>query len=289
MTVAAGSNGQAVNALTGGVLNLGAAAPVGLPSAGRISITHGTGDAIVSYTGKAGSTLTGCTSTQSTVIATGDTVRSFHTPIWGTPDVLSRVQVHSSGIGMTDQIRGVGSTHFMTGRLRWSHGQQTSALTLRDDTQDVVNLNTTNKRLELNNGLNLRLYAGNYATSTFQVEGATGHILAAGAAVPAVAIGAGVGTAPNGATVSVAGSDSAGTITITAASTGVAAGILAALTFNTVRGSSARVILTPADVATAALGVPYYGTKTTAGFQVGVTGTPTAGGIYKYDYVVLES
>lgn len=101
MTVASGSNGQAANALTSGILNFQAAVPAGLQSAGQVIVLRSSLlIAVLTYTGKSGSTLTGVTSTSSTTLATGDDVRSCNQALWGTPDGASHVIVKSGGSGM---------------------------------------------------------------------------------------------------------------------------------------------------------------------------------------------
>lgn len=103
---------------------------------------------------------------------------------------------------------------------------------------------------------------------------------------PAVAIGAGLGTAENGAAVSVANaSDFAGTLTITTASTGAAAGVLATLTFTGAFGAAAKAVFFPKTAASAALAA-YSNTSTTVA-DLRTAATPDASTTYVFDYVIV--
>lgn len=101
---------------------------------------------------------------------------------------------------------------------------------------------------------------------------------------PTIAVGSNIGT---GGTVSISGTDYAGTITITTGST-VAAGQMAAVTFSTAFGATPQaVVLTSGDSASAA--VQLFATKAASGFSVRVAGTPGSGATYTVNYVVIGS
>jgi hypothetical protein len=109
--------------------------------------------------------------------------------------------------------------------------------------------------------------------------------LVAGAA-PAVAIGAGLGSSGNGAAVSVANAtDFAGTLTITTASTGTAAGVLATLTLASPAGAAVKAVFFPKTAASAALAA-YANTSTTVA-DLRTAATPAASTTYVFDYVIV--
>ncbi len=76
-----------------------------------------------------------------------------------------------------------------------------------------------------------------------------GHIIG-GTSAPAITAGTGAGRAPK---VSVAGTDMAGTITVTTGSSAAASATVATITYNAAYGASPYVILTPGNAAAAAL------------------------------------
>jgi hypothetical protein len=115
--------------------------------------------------------------------------------------------------------------------------------------------------------------------------------LVSGAATPSIAVGTGAGTGP---TVSVAGSDQAGTINVTTGTTPTAAATIVAITFATAYGVTPKaVLLTPANAATAALAVgaqPFEDSsvRATGSFVLKANGTAlTASTAYKWNYLVL--
>jgi cytoskeletal protein CcmA (bactofilin family) len=103
-----------------------------------------------------------------------------------------------------------------------------------------------------------------------------------GGGVPGVSSGSAVGS---GGTVSINGSDTAGTITMnTGGSPGP--GVLASVNFVNVYDGEPRVIITP--VGSAASGIDWYTTRTSNGFTVN-TSTPSPGATsFSFDYVVIN-
>lgn len=100
-------------------------------------------------------------------------------------------------------------------------------------------------------------------------------------AKPAIAAGAGAGT---GATVSVAGADERGLVTV-AAGTSPAAGTLATLTFaKTYTAVPDAVLVSAGDNATATVG-GLYASATATTLTIGTHGTPA--GTMKINYVVV--
>lgn len=119
-----------------------------------------------------------------------------------------------------------------------------------------------------------------------------GHIITAGdAPVVAVEQGAGIADAANGITapvVTITGNDTSGTITITTgANTSAAA--LVMLHFNKTFGSVPRVVLTPANHVSAAIGAYYdASTTTTDGFSILTDQTPQPNTTYSFTYFVVQ-
>lgn len=99
--------------------------------------------------------------------------------------------------------------------------------------------------------------------------------------VPTIAAGANAGT---GASATISGDDTAGTITITVGSS-PAAGTLATVTFSGVFGNSPHVTLTPGDAVSATLNL--YTARSTSSFSVRCVGTPTQSNVYTISYLVV--
>lgn len=96
--------------------------------------------------------------------------------------------------------------------------------------------------------------------------------------LPTIAAGAGAGSSP---TVTVAGTDRTGTVSITPGS-GAAAGVQGTITFVGTWPQSPRVVLTPTNAAAQAAG-GYVSSKGTTSFAISTAGTP--GGAMTFDYV----
>lgn len=105
-----------------------------------------------------------------------------------------------------------------------------------------------------------------------------GHLISRGLA-PSVSAG---GAAGSNGTVSLSGSDAAGTIAI---NTGVGGGngTLAQVTFRSAYGSTPRVVVT----AVGAMGGSLYVSRSASGFSVGIVGSLAPGG-YAVDYIVVQ-
>lgn len=99
--------------------------------------------------------------------------------------------------------------------------------------------------------------------------------------VPTIAAGAGAGTSP---TVSIAGNDLAGEITITTGSAPTAAGTIVTVTYNTAYGAAPYISLTRSS-ATAPTDLE-IGTRAAGSFTI--TGTLAASTTYKYNYHVIQ-
>ncbi len=122
------------------------------------------------------------------------------------------------------------------------------------------------------------------AVSTVKLT-VTGHIVSGGS-TPSIAAGAGAGTGP---TVSVAGTDIAGVITVTTG-TGPATGKLAGITFASAFTAAPNVVLTPANANAAGLQayVDSATTSTTVFDLDAATTAPTASTTYKWYYHVIQ-
>jgi len=97
---------------------------------------------------------------------------------------------------------------------------------------------------------------------------------------PAVSAGAAAGTTP---TVSISGSDFAGSVTVTTGSSGVTAGTVATVTWSTARSAAARVALTPRTAEAAALAA--YVTSTGSAIGIACAAAPATGATYTWDYI----
>jgi len=116
----------------------------------------------------------------------------------------------------------------------------------------------------------------------------SGHI-ASGGTAPTIAAGAGAGTSP---TVSITGTDTNGTISVTAGVTPSASGTVVTITFNSAWGTAPKtVILTPANSATALLSgatmVYAGGISTTVWTITSGTAALVATTVYQWYYQVL--
>lgn len=107
------------------------------------------------------------------------------------------------------------------------------------------------------------------------------HIVTNGG-VPGRTAGTAIG---GGGTVSVSGSDTAGSITI---NTGSAppAGLFVTISFNQKFAATPHVVITP--VGSAAAGLQYYINRDANGFSVGTANAPPATATFGFDYIVIE-
>jgi len=119
-------------------------------------------------------------------------------------------------------------------------------------------------------------------TANFQNIVINGHIKTGGT-TPLITAGAATGT---GASVSIEGNDTAGTITITTGVSGLSADTLAKLVFNKTYGSTPRVIISPTNAAAATFST-YLNSDNTS-FLIKATQAPGASTTYTYNYYVVE-
>jgi len=106
----------------------------------------------------------------------------------------------------------------------------------------------------------------------------------AGGATPTVASGGATGS---GGTVTISGTDTAGTVTINKGS-GSGNGTLASVTFAAVFNDKPHIVITPITTdPTLAAATYYLSSRTTSGFTISV-GALTATGSISFDYVVID-
>lgn len=112
-----------------------------------------------------------------------------------------------------------------------------------------------------------------------------GHIITGGAA-PTIAANTAACTSP---TISVSGTDTAGTVTVTTGTGCASGGQIATVTFATAFGAAPKIVLTPASAAAASLNAYQDDAAlTTSEFRIGVVNTPTDATTYKWHYYALQ-
>ncbi len=141
------------------------------------------------------------------------------------------------------------------------------------------------KGLTVNGGASFgTLNVGQLSVTSFQLSGDLSinrHILTGGGN-PSRVVGTALG---GGGTVSISGSDTAGTLSI---NTGNAppAGVFATVSFTQHYATTPRVIITPVGLAAGSIG--YYVTRDTTGFSIGCSIPPPAGASFAFDYFVVN-
>jgi hypothetical protein len=88
-----------------------------------------------------------------------------------------------------------------------------------------------------------------------------------------------------GGTVSISGSDTAGTVSINTGGS-PPAGLFVTVTFAQRYAVTPHVVITP--VGSAAGGLQYYINRDASGFSIGVTSPPPAGSSFAFDYIVIQ-
>jgi hypothetical protein len=128
------------------------------------------------------------------------------------------------------------------------------------------------------------LSVGSLSVTGLQLSGdlsVNRHIVTSGTAVTRTA-----GTAlGGGGTVSVSGTDTAGTITINTGNS-PSAGLFATVNFGQHFASTPRVLITP--IGSAAGSITYYVTRDGNGFSVGCSTPPPGGSSFSFDYFVIN-
>lgn len=112
-----------------------------------------------------------------------------------------------------------------------------------------------------------------------------GHVITAGS-TPSIAAQAAACTSP---TVSISGTDTAGSVTITTGTGCAAPGDLVTTTFASAFAVAPRVVLTPANGNSAALNAYIDDASLTTGsFRIGVVNVPSDATMYKWNYYALQ-
>lgn len=93
------------------------------------------------------------------------------------------------------------------------------------------------------------------------------------------------GSIGGGGTVSISGTDTAGTVTINTGS-GPSSGVMATINFAKAFGGSPHVVISPANANAATLN--YYITRTSSSFNLGSTNNPSAGSTFIFNYVAID-
>lgn len=145
--------------------------------------------------------------------------------------------------------------------------------------------------LTLNSGISVAgqsnfnggIVASSIITGALQLNGdlkPTHHIVAGGT-IPSISKGTAVG---GGGTVSLSGSDTAGSIAVNTGS-GPPIGCFATVTFSEAFANTPHVVITPVGPASA--GLNYYLTRSTTGFVICSTNAAPASQSFGFDYIVL--
>lgn len=211
------------------------------------------------------------------------------TAIFGTPSASSRYRVAATGAtaaanaanGLYQDIGGVRQFIPPSAGNAWR-------LTPGGGSTDAVNYNSTSNRWDFNNGILLQGWSGAFSGSTWQLDTAKVHMAWPSTTAPGGAIvPAAIGTAVNGASVTVTGNDRRGKITITTASSGIGAfpATVANFTFAQAYGATPRVLLTPWDGPSAAV-LAYGQAFSATQFLLGFNGAPASSTTYTYTYCI---
>ncbi len=184
-------------------------------------------------------------------------------------------------VGGTLSLTGVN----VSGPAVFTTAQVNKNLTVAGDTAMQGGLSIA-KALNVNGGATFSgaISAPQVTASSLQLTGdlVITHHIAAGGANPGRTPGTGLGS---GGTVSVSGSDTAGSISVNTGG-GPGAGCFVTVNFTQKFNSTPHVIVTPIEAAAA--GLNYYVTRSTSSFSVCAANAPPAGASFGFDYVVLD-
>jgi hypothetical protein len=191
-TIASASNNVDVSTFTGGSPGtITVATTNNIPAGpGAVTVATALGNVVCTYTGNgagygtgrpAGTVFTGVVATGSpsagSTMSTGGAVAlsGVGTVTYGgTPDGASRLKIQSSG--STTAISTAGSLTQEFGPKSLDVGLAANAFRLKTNGTDQLNLNTSNKQLQLPNGQQILLYSDNYSTQLLKLDGTTGVV-----------------------------------------------------------------------------------------------------------------
>src|SRR5581483_9448413 len=200
----------------------------------------------------------------------------------GSVVVRSNLQVAGAlQVGSNLAINGIR----VTGNSAFDDVQITKSLALTGNGSVQGQLNVQ-KNLNVNGGGTFlgALSAPSLSVGSLQLNGdlIVTHHLSAGGSTPGRINGTALGS---GGTVSVSGSDSAGSVTInTGGSPGP--GCFATINFTTKFNSTPHIVITP--VGSAAAGIQYYINRSTTSFSICSASTPPGSSTFGFDYIAFD-
>ncbi len=163
---------------------------------------------------------------------------------------------------------------------------------IQTSTLNVSGNSTIQGQLTVGGGLNVSgntTFAGAVSIGQLTINGLTlngdlnlTHHITAGGPIPSRTAGTALGS---GGTVSISGSDTAGTITINTGDS-PAAGCFATVNFVTKFNATPHVVVTP--IGSGAAGLAYYVNRTTTSFSVCTASAAPAGQTFGFDYIAFD-
>jgi len=200
----------------------------------------------------------------------------------GSVVVRSNLQIAGSlQVGSNLAINGIR----VTGSSTFDDVQITKSLALTGNGSVQGQLNVQ-QNLNVNGGGTFlgALSAPSLAVGSIQLNGdlIVTHHLSAGGSTPGRTNGTALGS---GGTVSVSGSDSAGSVTINTGG-GPGPGCFATINFSTKFNSTPHIVITP--VGSAAAGIQYYINRSTTSFSICSANTPPSSSTFGFDYIAFD-
>lgn len=200
----------------------------------------------------------------------------------GSVVVRSNLQIAGSlQVGSNLAINGIR----VTGNSTFDDVQITKSLALTGNGSVQGQLNVQ-QNLNVNGGGTFlgALSAPSLAVGSIQLNGdlIVTHHLSAGGSTPGRTNGTALGS---GGTVSVSGSDSAGSVTINTGG-GPGPGCFVTINFSTKFNSTPHIVITP--VGSAAAGIQYYINRSTTSFSICSAGSPPGSSTFGFDYIAFD-
>jgi len=173
----------------------------------------------------------------------------------------------------------------VSGTSNFESVQVTNTLAIGSDTTINGNL-TIQRSLTVSGGAS---FGGELSAAQLNIDRLTlnqditlNRHIDAGGPVPGVSSGTGVGA---GGTVSISGSDIAGTVTVNVGS-GAVAGVLANVSFANTYPSAPHVVVTP--VGSSAGNLAWYITRSASGFSIATNNPAAVSSSFSFDYIVID-
>ena len=230
-----------------------------------------------------------CTPLKKTTVSGSAT--SFNDQSAGTPVGAAPVSNTTGGITIAGAIQG--SSASLTGGLSVAGATTLSGTLTASSTALFKNASDSNNAFQIQNSSSVALFTADTSATKIVIRTldisynltVNGHIITGGS-TPTIAANAAACTSP---TVSVSGTDTAGSITVTTGTGCAGGGQLATVTFAGAFGATPKIVLTPASAAAAGLNAYQDDASLTTGaFSVGVVGTPADTTTYKWHYYALQ-